>query len=102
MFPPSSRRETSAPALPAPGLSDMGLAMHKYYFDLINTDKITDAKGAVLSDDEQAKKVAHNLARDVRADRPELVGRGFEVLIRTESGEEISRVPVDQQANGGE
>jgi hypothetical protein len=79
----------------------MGLAMHRYYFDLIDTDKITDPQGAVLSDDEQAKKVAHGLARDVRADRPELVGRGFEVLIRTESGDEISRVPIDWQDRDG-
>jgi hypothetical protein len=70
--------------------------MRRYHFDLINTNQITDSKGAILDDDGQATKVALGLAHDVREGRPELIGRGYEILVRAEDGDEIARVAIDR------
>ena len=69
--------------------------MQRYHFDLIDTESVTDVKGAILDDDEQARKVASQLAQAVREGRPELIGRGCEILVRRENGSEISRVSID-------
>ena len=69
--------------------------MRRYHFDLIDTVTVTDAGGALLDDDDQARKVAHELALEVRLQRPDLVGQGYEILVRTESGVEISRAAID-------
>jgi hypothetical protein len=75
--------------------------MHRYYFDLISTEHVPDATGAVLSTDEEAIRVARDLARDVRDNRPELVGQGYEILVRTDSDAEISRVAIDTKGPNG-
>lgn len=69
--------------------------MQRYHFDLINTENVTDVKGAILDDDDQARKVASQLAQAVREGRPELIGRGCEILVRRDNGGEISRVSID-------
>ena len=70
--------------------------MRRYHFDLVDTNSVTDVNGAILHDDAQANKVAHELAHEVREGRPELIGHGYEILVRTEHGEEISRVAIDR------
>jgi hypothetical protein len=70
--------------------------MRRYHFDLVDTNTVTEARGAILDDDNQARKVAMKLAEDVREQRPELVGQGYEVLVRNESGDEILRAAIDQ------
>jgi hypothetical protein len=75
--------------------------MRRYHFDLVDTASVTDVNGAILDDDEHAMRIARGLAHEVREGRPELVGRGYEVLVRTENGNEISRVAVDQPAKDG-
>jgi hypothetical protein len=72
------------------------MIMRRYHFDLIDTNSVTDLNGALLDDDDQARKVGHELVQEVREQRPELVGQGYEVLVRNETGEEILRAAVDQ------
>jgi len=68
--------------------------MRRYHFDLVDT--VTDAGGSLLDDDDQAKRVAYGLALEVREQRPELIGHGYEILVRADNGEEISRAPIDR------
>jgi len=75
--------------------------MRRYHFDLIATHSVTDVSGALLDDDDQAKKVGHELVQEVREQRPELVGKGYEVLVRNETGEEILRAAVDHSPTDG-
>ena len=76
--------------------------MPRYYFDLVDTTDAVNVNGAILDDDEAASKVAQDLARDVRADRPELLGRGYAIVVRTEGGDQILRVPVDRTSKDGD
>jgi hypothetical protein len=69
--------------------------MRRYHFDLIDTNNVTDVTGAVLDDDNHANRIALDLARDAREGRPDLMGHGYEIRVRTESGEEISRTALD-------
>lgn len=70
--------------------------MRRYHFNLIDTNTVTDAGGALLDDDDQARKVARELALEVRLQRPDLIGQGYEILVRTEGGVEILRAAIDQ------
>ena len=74
--------------------------MRRYHFDLVHTDSVTDAGGSILGDDEQARKVARKLVHEVREKRPELVGQGYEVLVRTDNGDVISRSAIDRPPTG--
>lgn len=70
--------------------------MPHYHFDLVSTDTATDVSDAVLDGDDLARKVGFELAHQVREGRPELIGQGYEILVRNDSGDEITRVPIDQ------
>jgi hypothetical protein len=70
--------------------------MRRYHFDLVNT--VTDASGAILDDDNHARKVAHHLVQEVRETRPELIGQGFEIVVRSDANGEIMRTAIDQPA----
>ena len=79
--------------------------MRRYHFDLVDTYTVVDAGGSLLDNDDQARKVAHGLVLEVRETRPELVGRGYVVIVRSDGGQEISRTAIDHPAgdgNGGE
>ena len=69
--------------------------MRRYHFDLVDADTVTEASGALLDDDDQAGKVARELAQEVREQRPELLGHGYAVSVRSDSGEEIWRAAID-------
>jgi hypothetical protein len=69
--------------------------MKRYHFDLVDTNSVVDAGGSLLDDDVQAGKIAQDLARGVRGSRPELIGRGYKVVVRNDSGAEVSRTDVD-------
>lgn len=73
--------------------------MRRYHFDLVDTNSVTDVHGAILSDDAHATKIARELALEVREGRPELIGQGYEILVRTESGDEVSRIALDRLPN---
>ena len=75
--------------------------MRRYHFDLVNTDHVTGAGGALLDDDNHATKVAHDLAQGVRETRPELIGQGYRIAVRAADGNEVCRVAVAPE-NGGD
>jgi len=70
--------------------------MPRYHFDLVNPEAVTDVTGAILDDDDQAEKIAQSLATDVRAARPDFIGKGCEIVVRSEDGDEIFRVSIDR------
>jgi hypothetical protein len=67
----------------------------RYHFDLVDSKTVADEGGAELPDDIQALDVAEVIARRLLEERPELKGRHFSILVTTEDGEEIGRVPLD-------
>lgn len=69
--------------------------MPRYHFDLVDSKTVADEGGAELPDDMQALDVAEEIARRLLAQRPELKGRNFSILVTNEDGEEIGRVPLD-------
>ena len=75
--------------------------MPHYHFDLISTDHTTDVSDAVLDGDDVARKVGRELAHQVCEGRPELIGKGYEILVRNEDGDEIARLAVDQLPSDG-
>ena len=75
--------------------------MRRYHFDLVDTDRVTDAGGAILDHDDQARKIAEDLAQGVRETRPELIGRGYQISVRADNGSEVCRVAVDPEKGGG-
>ena len=74
--------------------------MRRYHFDLLDPHTVTDASGAILNDDDQAMKVAQELVQSVRATRPELIGQGYEIVVRTDNGQEVWRTAVDRPRAG--
>jgi hypothetical protein len=70
--------------------------MPRYHFDLVSSEVVTDVTGAILDGDDQAEKVALSLAEDARKARPEFIGKGYEIIVRTEDSNEIFRVSIDQ------
>lgn len=75
--------------------------MRRYHFDLIDTNSVTDVTGAILDNDKHARKFALGLAREARQGRPDLIGQGYEIRVRSESGDEISRLALDQPPKDG-
>ena len=75
--------------------------MRRYHFDLVHINSVTDVHGAILDNDAHATKIARQLAHEVREGRPELIGKGYEILIRTENGHEVSRIALDRPADAG-
>lgn len=75
--------------------------MRRYHFDLVDTDRVTNAGGAILDHDDQARKIAEDLAQDVRDTRPELIGQGYHISVRAENGNEVCRVAVDREKGKG-
>ena len=69
--------------------------MPHYHFDLVSTDDATDVSDAVLDGDDLARKVGFELAHQVREGRPELIGQGYEILVRNEGGDEVARISID-------
>jgi hypothetical protein len=70
--------------------------MPRYNFDLVTTEEVAGVTGAILDDDDQAEKVARNLATDVREARPDFIGKGCVIVVRTGDGNEIYRVSIDR------
>ena len=75
--------------------------MRRYHFDLVDTNSVTDAGGALLIDDNQAWKVARDLAREVRERRPQLIGLGYTISVRAANGSEVFRVEIDAGREDG-
>ena len=75
--------------------------MQRYHFDLVDTTCVSNAGGALLEDDRQARKVAHDIAHDVRKTRPELIGQGYRISVKTQDGNEICLVAIDAVEQDG-
>jgi hypothetical protein len=76
--------------------------MPHYHFDLVSTDETTDVSDAVLDGDDLAKQVGLELAQQVREAHPELLGQGYEILVRNEAGDETSRISIDDLPVSGD
>jgi len=62
--------------------------MRRYHFDLVDTNTVLGAGGSLLDHDDQARKAAHGLVLEGRETRPELVGRGYVAIVRSDAGDE--------------
>lgn len=69
--------------------------MPRYHFDLVDSKTVTDEGGAELPDDIAALDVAEEIARRLLTERPELRNRHFSILVTSQEGVEIGRVPLD-------
>jgi hypothetical protein len=76
--------------------------MRRYHFDLVDTNTVLGAGGSLLDHDDQARKAAHGLVLEGRETRPELVGRGYVAIVRSDAGDEISRTAVDHPGGNGD
>jgi hypothetical protein len=76
------------------------MRMRRYHFDLNDTRSVTGAGGALLDNDSQARKIAQDLVQGVRQTRPELIGQGYEIIVRSEAGDEVLREAIDSDADG--
>jgi hypothetical protein len=66
-----------------------------YHFDLVDSKTVADEGGAEFSDDIAAMDAAEILARRLLEERPELKNGHYAILVSSEHGEEICRVPLD-------
>jgi hypothetical protein len=66
-----------------------------YHFDLVNTKTIVDQGYAELHDDVEAIDSADAIARRILDRQPDLRKRHFAILITSEDGKEICRLPLD-------
>lgn len=69
--------------------------MPRYHFDLVDSKTVADEGGAELPDDIKAMEAAEEIARRLLAERPDLKGRRFSILVTNQDGEEIGRMPLD-------
>jgi len=66
-----------------------------YQFELVGPDSVTPLDGGLLASQNEAEDVAISLAGDIRTTSPELFTRGYQVVVKDEQGNEISRIPID-------
>lgn len=69
--------------------------MPRYFFDLVDGKTIEDHGGQNLSDDALARQAAIMLAARLASEKPHLKNRDFAILVMTQSGRELCRVPLD-------
>jgi hypothetical protein len=69
--------------------------MPRYHFDLVDSKTVADEGGQELPDDAMAERIAKQLAASLRKAQPELKNRNFAILVTTQDGERICRVPLD-------
>jgi hypothetical protein len=67
----------------------------RYHFGLVDSRTVADEGGAEMCDDIAAMDAADLLAKRLMQERPELKNRAFAILVTTEDGEEICRIPLD-------
>ena len=71
------------------------LDMSLYHFELVGAGTVASLDGALAEDDLQAAGIALDLAEDLRTSKPWLIGKGYEVVVKDECGNEIGRVMFD-------
>lgn len=70
--------------------------MPRYHFDLVDKTTSADQGGQILSDDDEAMEVADTLATQLRVVRPDLIGKGYMILVTDENGREVYRARIDR------
>lgn len=70
--------------------------MPRYHFDLVDKTTIADQGGQMLADEDEAMRVADTLARELRVVRPDLIGKGYMILVTDEDGREVYRARIDR------
>ena len=74
-------------------MTPCSLGMPRYYFDLVDSKTVADEEGQDLPDDVTAMEVAETIAARLRREQPELRNRHFAILVSSEDGDEVGRVP---------
>jgi hypothetical protein len=69
--------------------------MPNFHFKLTDTRIVSDHGVHDLADNTSAQIEAIELARSLRATRPELAGRGCSVSVVDETGKTICLIPID-------
>jgi uncharacterized protein DUF6894 len=70
--------------------------MPRYFFHLVDHVAVEDHGGQILTDDISASRVADELARRVSEVRPELLNKGYSILVKDSNGVEVHRAPVEE------
>jgi hypothetical protein len=70
--------------------------MPRYHFDLVDKTTSADQGGQMLTDEDEAMRVADTLARELRVVRPDLIGKGYMILVTDEDGREVYRARIDR------
>jgi hypothetical protein len=70
--------------------------MPRYHFDLVDKTTSADQGGQMLADEDEAMRDADTLARELRVVRPDLIGKGYMILVTDEDGREVYRARIDR------
>lgn len=76
--------------------------MPRFFFDLIDGDTVFDRKGVSLPNPAEAKKFAHNFARELIEAKSTLLGKhwaNWSVEVSNGKFERLFRVPFTEAAN---
>jgi hypothetical protein len=69
--------------------------MPRYYFRLADGHVAANYGAHELANDTAAQIAGIELARSVREIRPELIGRGYSILVNDEQGTDICTIPLE-------
>jgi hypothetical protein len=69
--------------------------MPRFYFKLVDGHLVTNYGAHDLDDETAAQIAAIELARSIRQERPELVGRGYSVSVTDELGGDVCAIPIE-------
>jgi hypothetical protein len=72
--------------------------MPRFYFKLVDTTFVSAIGVHDLPDEEAAKREASELARALREERPELIGRHYSISVTRQDGAGVCVVPLDPPA----
>jgi hypothetical protein len=73
--------------------------MPRFHFHLTDHKTIEDKGGQILVDEVAAIDVANELARQLYRSEPELLAKGFFILVTNDDGDEIHRVATRPSVN---
>ncbi len=69
--------------------------MPRYYFRLADGHLVANYGVHELADSTAAQIAAIELARSIRAERPELIGQNYAVSVNDELGTEVCVIPIE-------
>lgn len=76
-----------------------------FHFSLADGKSVADKGARELEDAVQASEAADQLAKQISGEQPDLVSRGFAIVVSDEDGEEVYRAALadnaaDEKARG--